>query len=407
MIDLKFKLLLLVLLCGISISSVFAQQPEYQILSLGQMGEAASGGQAVSGNGLFGAGFSDAETFLWETSGTITPLPSVPGRPFSVPQCVNDSGTVAGIGATTFFGSNALPVIWKNGNAVVLLLPGGETIGRGYGINNAETVVGSVDGGSAERAAMFSELAAGSELTQTLPGGGVLTTAYGVNNAGRIIGQGTDPGNAAVTKGFYLDPGDSQATDIGALTDIGHNSAIAFAVSSNGLITGSSSFNSGVNGRAFLWSSTKGMLEIDLPTGASSASGRGVNDDGWVVGNAGGVTSLPFLYDGTATYLLNDLIVEGGGGWDLTAGTSNGAFSISNNGTIFGRGLQNGQLTAFAMVRQLILGDINGDGVVSLQDVTPFVDLLTSGDFQAEGDINGDGTVDLSDVAPFVKLLSS
>lgn len=403
----NFKLVIVAVLSGLNVFNVVAQQPEYLILSLGQMDESASGGQAVSGNGLFGAGFSDADAFLWESNDTITPLPSAPGRPFSIPQSVNDSGTVAGIGATTFFGSSALPVIWKNGNAIVLSLPAGETIGRAYGINNTETVVGSVDGGSAERAATFTELASGTELTQTLPGGGVLTTAYGVNNAGRIVGQGTDPGNAAVTKGFYLDSGDTRATDIGALSELGHNSAIAFAVSNSGMITGSSSFNSGVNGRAFLWSSSNGMLEIDLPTGASSASGRGVNDGGWVVGNAGGVTSLPFLYNGTVTYLLNDLIVEGGEGWDLTAGTSNGAFSISNNGTIFGRGLLNDQLTGFAMVRTVILGDINGDGVVSLQDVAPFVDLLTSGDFQAEGDINGDGAVDLSDVAPFVKLLSN
>ena len=50
-------------------------------------------------------------------------------------------------------------------------------------------------------------------------------------------------------------------------------------------------------------------------------------------------------------------------------------------------------------------GDINGDGVVDLLDVAPFVELLTSGEFQAEGDINGDGQIDLLDVQPFVDLL--
>ena len=54
----------------------------------------------------------------------------------------------------------------------------------------------------------------------------------------------------------------------------------------------------------------------------------------------------------------------------------------------------------------VLLGDINLDGVVNLQDVAPFVALLTSGQFQAEGDINGDGVVSLTDVAPFVALLS-
>ncbi len=54
----------------------------------------------------------------------------------------------------------------------------------------------------------------------------------------------------------------------------------------------------------------------------------------------------------------------------------------------------------------VVLGDINGDGSVNLLDVTPFIDLITSNEFQAAGDINMDGTVDLLDVAGFVDLLS-
>lgn len=54
----------------------------------------------------------------------------------------------------------------------------------------------------------------------------------------------------------------------------------------------------------------------------------------------------------------------------------------------------------------VLLGDVNLDGVVNLLDVGPFVDLIGSGTFQAEADINGDGTVDLLDVGPFVDLLS-
>ena len=402
----KWSFLLLPFLTWCCQSADVAAQPEYEIVSLGQMDEPVSGGQAVSSDGAFGAGFSDQDPFLWESDGTITVLSSLPGRPFSIPWAVNDAGTIAGIGATTFFGSSPLPVIWKNDQTIQLDLPPNESLGRAYGINNAELVVGSIDGGSAERAATFSESSAGMQITATLPGGGILRTAYGVNNAGRIVGQATDPSNAAVTKGFYIDDGDAEATDIGALTTLGHNSAIAFDVSNAGFITGSSSFNSGVDGRAFLWRESVGMTEIPLPAGASTASGRGVNDEGWVVGTAGGVTALPFLYDGNATYLLQDIIVAGGDGWDLIGGTSNGAFSISDNGTILGRAMLNGQLTAFVMIRsQVLLGDVNLDGAVNLLDVAPFVELLTNGKFQEGADINGDGVVDLLDVAPFVDLL--
>ena len=58
-------------------------------------------------------------------------------------------------------------------------------------------------------------------------------------------------------------------------------------------------------------------------------------------------------------------------------------------------------------VENVLLGDVNLDGVVDLLDVAPFVDLLTSGEFQTEADINQDGTVDLLDVAPFVDLIAN
>ncbi len=55
---------------------------------------------------------------------------------------------------------------------------------------------------------------------------------------------------------------------------------------------------------------------------------------------------------------------------------------------------------------ELLLGDVNRDGLVNLLDVQPFVDLLTSGGFQAEADINQDGVVNLLDVDPMVALLT-
>ncbi|MEM9410731.1 MAG: trypsin-like serine protease [Planctomycetota bacterium] len=51
-------------------------------------------------------------------------------------------------------------------------------------------------------------------------------------------------------------------------------------------------------------------------------------------------------------------------------------------------------------------GDVNLDGVVNLLDVEPFVDLISSGGFQAEADVNKDGQVNLLDVGPFIDLLN-
>ena len=313
-------------------------------------------GNGVSPNGVYVTGFSSASgvnrPLLWTQGGGTQALPPVatssPTRPFNIPNAVNNNGVVAGTAASTFFGSSPLPILWKNNTAIPLPLPGSQTLGRAYSLNDAETAVGSVNGGSLEQAAVFTE-GGSNVMTQTMPNGGVLKTAYGINNAGRIVGQALDPNNAAVTSGFFIDPGDPAATDIGALTGLGHNSAIPFGVSSNGKITGSSSLNSGSGAMPFLFVEGSGMTQVPLPAGTTTGQGRSVNADGWVVGNSSAATSIPFLFDGTQSYRLHDLIVNLGS-WDLVSGTSNAAFSISDSGVITGRGLLGGAVTGYVMV---------------------------------------------------------
>lgn len=70
---------------------------------------------------------------------------------------------------------------------------------------------------------------------------------------------------------------------------------------------------------------------------------------------------------------------------------------------VFGAGRINVGATIQAI--SVLLGDVNRDGSVDLLDVQPFVDLLSSNQFQAEADVNQDGVVDLLDIGGFVDLL--
>lgn len=63
-------------------------------------------------------------------------------------------------------------------------------------------------------------------------------------------------------------------------------------------------------------------------------------------------------------------------------------------------------LTAGFQTDSIVVGDVNGDGLVDLLDVAPFVLAIADGIFVAEADINNDGIVNLLDVDPFVALLS-
>lgn len=55
----------------------------------------------------------------------------------------------------------------------------------------------------------------------------------------------------------------------------------------------------------------------------------------------------------------------------------------------------------------IILGDVDRDGVVNFLDIAPFIDALTSGQFQIEADVNQDGFINFLDIAPFIDILSS
>jgi hypothetical protein len=328
-----------------------AATPQYQIYDIGvvEIGDTASQGFGVSHAEIavgrsFRAGGSQA--FTWTLNGGIVGLPNLPGRNYCVSNSANDGGIVVGTGATTPFGSGRLPVIWQNGVVSQLPLPVGETLGDANSVNASNVAVGSVDSGSLQRGVIYSGGNA-SIVTQTTAGGSYFLTAFGINDSGRIVGQGIDPSNAARNVGIVYDIGQSMAFEVGALP--GLNGALAFGVSNTGYVVGATMLNQGP-GLPFIWSENGGMVGIPLATGTSEGSARAVNSAGWVVGDDSSAFSIPFLYDGTTTYRLADLIPPNSG-WDLSMNTSSSALGISEDGVIVGTGVHNGETHAYAMVQ--------------------------------------------------------
>ena len=54
-----------------------------------------------------------------------------------------------------------------------------------------------------------------------------------------------------------------------------------------------------------------------------------------------------------------------------------------------------------------VLGDVNCDGTVNFLDISPFIALLSTGEFQDKADIDRNGVVNFLDISPFIGLLSS
>jgi hypothetical protein len=327
-----------------------ATTPQYQIYDIGVIDAAdtASQGFGVSGGGV-AVGRSirtgGSQAFTWTLNTGIVGLPNLAGRSYAVSNSANDSGVFVGTAATTLFGTSRLPVIWQNGAVSQLPFPPGETLGDANSVNASNVAVGSVDAGSLQRGAIYSG-GSGTIITQTTSTGSFFVTAFGINDSGRVVGQGIDPMNAARNVGIVYDIGQNTAFEVGALP--GFNGALAFGVSNTGYVVGSSMLNQG-SGLPFIWSDQGGMVAIPLATGTSQGSARAVNSAGWVVGNDSSAFSIPFLYDGTNTYRLADLIPVNSG-WDLSMNTSSSADGISEKGVIVGTGVHNGETHAYAMV---------------------------------------------------------
>jgi hypothetical protein len=324
--------------------------PQYQIFDIGivQIGDTASQGFGVSPGGV-AVGRSvrtgGAQAFTWTWGGGIAGLPNIAGRAFCVSNAANNTGLVAGTCAASLFGTSRLPVIWQNGVVSQLPLPSGETLGDANDVNALGVAVGSVDGGSLQQAVFYSGGSA-TVITQTTSNGSFFNTAFGINDSGRVVGTGIDPNNAARNVGMVFDIGQSSAFEVGALP--GANGALAFGIGNGGHVVGSSMMNQGA-GLPFIWTEGGGMAAIPLPAGTTQGSARAVNTAGRAVGTASSAFAIPFLYDGSATHRLADLIPSGTG-WDRSTNTSSSALGISDNNVIVGTGVFNGAVHAYAMV---------------------------------------------------------
>jgi len=338
------------LLCLVAVPRPLATTPQYQIYDIGvvQVGDTASQGFGVSPGGT-AVGRSirtgGSQAFTWTFKGGIVGLPNLAGRSYAVSNSANDFGIAVGTAATTLFGTGRLPVIWDHGALSQLPLPPGETLGDANSVNGLNIAVGSCDSGSLQRGVIYSDGGA-SIITQTTSNGSYFLTAFGISDAGRVVGQGIDPQNAARNVGIVYDMGQDMAFEVGALP--GMNGALAFGVGNTGFVVGSSMLNQG-SGLPFIWSGKNGIMAIPLAPGTSQGSARAVNSAGWVVGNDSSAFSIPFLYDGTNTYRLADLIPPDSG-WDLSMNTSSSALGISEGGIIVGTGVHNGDTHAYAMV---------------------------------------------------------
>jgi len=60
-----------------------------------------------------------------------------------------------------------------------------------------------------------------------------------------------------------------------------------------------------------------------------------------------------------------------------------------------------------AQQTNVLLGDVDRNGIVDFSDIAPFIAVLQSGVYQAEADVNQDGVVNFIDISHWICILAN
>ncbi len=257
----------------------------------------------------------------WDASGNPTVLSSSNSEAFGI----SSNGVVAGWQAGR---RGAQAVTWSPTR--VLRLPRGATSARAVDVNANGVAAGWTNDAIGDTDAMRWD---GTRPTSLVAGPGApsISLATAVNDAGTIVGRG-DFGTAPFRRALRW-----QGTTRSTLRTLGGGSDAATGISESGLVTGGSLSPADSKFHAVLW---QGNTITDLGLfGTHPTSGYGVNDCGTVVGDSvvdvgQDIIDAVIWQNGSPAVALESLL-PAGHGWDLHT-----AQAINNAGQVVGYGFR-------------------------------------------------------------------
>ena len=274
----------------------------------------------------FSLNFANVPTFhafRWSGTGPVVAIPS-PGGAQNAMYGVNNAGVAVGWTGSPATGFSHSPA----GGSVIL----SGSAGHAQAINDNGLIVGEIIGATNHA---YAHTGSGAPIDLgTL--GGTVSSARAVNNSGVIVGLSTI--NATTTRrafryttatGMQMIPGVPAAAN-----------AEAVGINDAGDIVGTSSATPGDSGQGWRW-----INGVTTPLALTQAND--INDDGFIVGSAGGAAAL-VRPDGTVvnldTWLNNNAPLAVSTQWFLTT-----ANAINDSGQIVGYGNFNGAQQGFVL----------------------------------------------------------
>jgi len=215
-------------------------------------GSTWSSAEAINNQGDI-VGSSRGAAVIWH-NGQISELASAPEGPGAGAYGINEVGTI--VGAVRLQSGRNHAAIWENGVASLLPLPSyllpasSDTSSYALGINNQNTVVGSLYGYATSFAAAWTN-----GQLQVLPPvtDAMEAWASGINDMGQIVG--TSSGSTSLVATLWED---GIAYDLGTLTTNapGWHLRQAYGINELGQIYGTASYGNGGPARGFLLTPT-------------------------------------------------------------------------------------------------------------------------------------------------------
>jgi probable HAF family extracellular repeat protein len=241
----------------------------------------------------------DFQGFFWqqdaEGNGSMTDLGAV-----TQAYAINDAGQVAG-------SDNGSAFIWQDTNSNKISDPD-EMItyrdaGAAYALNKSGEFTGRGIAGDGNHAYIRKKDVNGNAVLIDLGTlGGYLSVGYGINDSSRVVG-GALPALTTYHRNqhpfLWHDANNNGVSDLGEMIDIGNlggkhsgdTEGAAFDINNSNQVVGYSLVNygeSGFAGRAFLWESGVGMINLGTlgTLGTAHSIAYGINDSSQVVGSA-------------------------------------------------------------------------------------------------------------------------
>ena len=164
-----------------------------------------------------------------------------------------------------------------------------------------------------------------------------------------------------------------------------------------------------------IWEGAERTLRVLTDSNGDFIQGtvNDVSDLGYAVGSFfdASFNSFGFIWNPEFTNgvrLFEDWLEEESPGANLLFNSINVDSIASGNGKLFFTVLSNvGEFALVEMVFDVELGDVNQDGDVNFLDISPFINVLSTGEYQIEADVDQSGEVNFLDISPFIQVLSS